>query len=326
VWIQERIAKDVSGLPPGVRAAGLHLTTKRLRILRGPDPGGFSPSLGRPVPYAAFWFADALSLGEPGFARQMAIAMVYNSLATTVADDLEDTSYGERATLESLREFWEKRYLETLSSAFRPGSMLWKIDEKAREEHRAYDAWNRSFDDRVEFDPFSDEFLGSSSRYFVAVVLPPLAGLAIRARRLGEIELIERFLRDFAKGWRAFDDLMDWREDIDVAHYNRSSVLYYVASRLPPGAVMRPEHVLASFLSREFVEDTYGAILRNLESAAKDIDPLRNPYLSAFVRGQLEFHSKRRGALLRSSGETLERFDSLLHGKAPDRLGTSVPK
>jgi hypothetical protein len=315
-WIQDCIGRDVSSLPRSMKTAGLYFTTKRLRILEGSDLGSFSPSIGRPVPYAAFWFADALSLDQPEFVRKMAIAMVYNSLTTTITDDMKDSSGGRRANLEFLKEYWNHKYVETTSSVFPSDSAFWKISRIAGDEQRRYDKWNSCFDETSEFDPYSDEFLGSASRYFVAVVLPPLAGLAVRAGKPHEINRINRFLNDFSKGWRVFDDLMDWREDVNVAHFNRSSVLYYVVSRLPAGTTMKPDHVLSSFLSQEFVEDTYGAILRNLKLAANDICPLQNPYLSTFIKNQLEFHSKRRNALLNSSKKTLADLASLL-SRAP---------
>jgi len=144
------------------------------------------------------------------------------------------------------------------------------------------------------------------------VVLPPLAAIAAHAGRPREIKRIYQFLRAFSKGWRVFDDLMDWQRDIRSPRLNRSSVLYYLAKRLPPKTPMKPNYVLGSFLSREFVDDTYGAILRNLRSAGEVLVPLNNSYLSSFIREQLEFHTKRRDALLGFGGTAIASLSSII--------------
>jgi hypothetical protein len=311
-WIQDRIASDVSSLPPNKKAVGLYFTKERLKILKGAGLAGVSPSVGRPVPYAAFWFADAFSLKRSESVRRMALCMVYNSLTTTIKDDLEDSPVGRRATLEFLRRYWNDKYSEVVNSVIPTGSAYWKAAATAEEEWRRYDGWNQTFDQTAEFNTFSDAFLSSSSRYFVAVVLPPLAGIAADAGRPREIRRILRFLRAFSRGWRVFDDLMDWRRDIHSPRLNRSSVLYYLAKRLPPKTPIKPDYVMSSFLSREFVEDTYGAILRNLRSAREILLPLKNYYLSAFINEQLEFHSKRRDALLQSGEAAFARLYSML--------------
>jgi hypothetical protein len=311
-WIQDRIASDVSSLPRNKKAAGLYFTRQRLQILKGASLRGISPSVGRPVPYAAFWFADALSLKDSEFVRQMGLCMVYNSLTTTIKDDLEDSSAGNRTTLEFLRRYWNDKYDEVVNSIVPAGSAYWRTADTAKEQWWRYDEWNQSFDQAARFNPYSDRFLGSSSRYFVAVVLPPLAAIAAHAGRPREIKRIYQFLCAFSKGWRVFDDLMDWQRDIRSPHLNRSSVLYYLAKRLPPKTPMRSSYVMSSFLSREFVDDTYGAILRNLRSAGDVLAPLNNSYLSTFIREQLEFHIKRRDALLGSGGTAFATLFSVL--------------
>ena len=311
-WIQDAIAMDVSSLPRDKTVAGLYFTKERLKILKGANQREVSPSVGRPVPYAAFWFANAFSLRDSKFVRQMALCMVYNSLTTTIKDDLEDSATGRRSTLEFLRRYWSGKYSEVVNSEIPAGSAYYRAADTAEEEWRRYDEWNQSFDQTSEFNPYSDRFLASSSRYFVAVVFPPLAALAAEAGRPREINRIHQFLRAFSKGWRVFDDLMDWQRDIGSPRLNRSSVLYYLEKRLPPQTPMKPSYVLSSFLSREFVEDTYRAILRNLRSAGDVLAPLNNSYLSAFIREQIEFHTKRRDALLRLGGTAIASLTSII--------------
>jgi hypothetical protein len=311
-WIRNWIASDVSSLPRNRRAAGIYFTKERLKILKGANQQAVSPSVGRPVPYAAFWFADAFSLRRSDFVRQMALCMVYNSLTTTIKDDLEDSVTGKRSTLEFLRGYWDGRCSEIVNSTIPSGSAYWEAASIAEEEWRRYDEWNQTFDQTAEFNPYSDRFLRSSSRYFVAVVFPPLAAIAAEAGRPREIARIHQFLRAFSKGWRVFDDLMDWQRDIGSPRLNRSSVLYYLEKRLPPKTPVKPSYVLSSFLSREFVEDTYRAILKNLRSAGDILVPLKNPYLSTFIREQIEFHTKRRDALLGLGGTAIASLSSII--------------
>ena len=301
VWIRDTVASDINELPASARTEASHYVTKRLRILSGTEGIRLDPALGRPVPYAAFWFADAFNLRRPEFVRHMGLCLVYNSLTTTLKDDLKDGRVKEPATLERLRRFWSAKYDGIMKSAFPPSSSFWRTASLARDEWRRYDEWNASFDQTSRFDPYSDRFLGESSRYFVAVVYPALAGIAVQADASREVPKIGRFLRRFSAGWRIFDDLMDWNEDIDASKFNRSSILYYVMKRVPSGTALGRDIVMGSFLSQEFVEDTYGAILRNLRKARDVVRVFGNNYLSKFMEEQLDFHSRRRDTLLRSS-------------------------
>ena len=316
-WIRDSVASDVLHLGRDLSAIATYYVTKRLKIL----PGGagrvnVDPLLGRPVPYAAFWFADAFKVGNSEFARQMGLCLVYNSLTTTLKDDLNDSSGKDAPALRRLEQYWSRKYDGIMQSTFPTDSAFWKTSGFAKEEWRKYDEWNSKFDENNEFNPYSDKFLSDSSRYFVAVVYPSLAGIAAEAGFGREIPKVGRFLKRFSKGWRIFDDLMDWREDLHARNLNRSSVLYYIKKRLPAHTTLGTDIVMSSFLSEEFVAETYGAMLRHLRKARDVADTFRNRYLSTFMREQLEFHSRRRDELM-NSGRTF--FSKLAAALAKDR-------
>ena len=57
--------------------------------------------LGKPVPYAVFWFADALGFSDAETVRRLALGLVYVSLHTTIKDDFAKSLYFLDGTLAS---------------------------------------------------------------------------------------------------------------------------------------------------------------------------------------------------------------------------------
>jgi hypothetical protein len=310
-WVRERVREDLLALPPRERAVATQYVTERLKILPTSDSAGrIDPRLGRPVPYAAYWFADAFAQKDRAFIRRMGLCLVYNSLTTTFKDDLLDTVTSQAASLKSLVDYWSNKYNRILRSSFPPTSPFWKANRFATEEWAKYDRWNLSFGDRSRSFPFSGRFLGNSSRYFVAVVFPVLAGIASASGREHQIPKIKRFLKEFSMGWRIFDDLMDWEKDLASRNYNHSSVLLRIRNDQASGERLGRDLVLSAFLGKEFVSDTYGAMLDFLREAQRSVRVFNGSYLSEFMKEQLDFHQRKRDELLKAGSLFFSRLRS----------------
>ena len=304
-WLRQRIAADVSSLPSNLKAVAEFYTRNRLKILPQRKAfTGYDPIIGKPVPYAAFWFADALGLEDDRLTRLSGLCLVYNSLSTTLRDDLDDPGSGAKAAKVELADYWFRRYLKALREIFPTDVRYKRTTSWAEAEWRRYNAWNSRPIGDARLRPFSKDFLAESSRYFVAVVLPTLAAIASASKAEYQVPRIERFLRHFSLAWRIFDDLMDWERDLDSKDLNRSSVLLYIQNKSADARITK--HIVMSwFLSERFIYDSYRAMLDFLSRAQVVAASFRNPYLTAFMEQQIEFQTKRRDILLRSASVEL---------------------
>src|SRR5438309_10064617 len=81
-WLRDVIGREVPAYPSAIRPLVLHYPRDRLMILPGGTPRNANPLLGKPVPYAMFWFADALGFSDSETVRRLALGLVYVSLHT----------------------------------------------------------------------------------------------------------------------------------------------------------------------------------------------------------------------------------------------------
>lgn len=305
-WIRQEVASDVSSLPPSLKPLARFYTRERLRVLPGRSGlPSFDPKMGKPVPYAAFWFADALGLTDRKRKRLSGLSLVYSSLATTLKDDIEDSSDGDDDDKVRLAEFWFQKYQATLGAVFPTDAGFRNSASWADSEWSRYRAWNLAPMGKERLQPFSEGFLGESSRYFVAVVLPTLNAVASASGEERQAPRIGAFLRSFSMGWRVFDDLMDWERDLAAKEMNRSSVLHYIQNRTGSGTTLDRTTVLSWFMSGEFVDDAYGAMLGFFAEAQKVAAGFGSRYLDVFMEEMVSFHTRKREAMLKSAGSIL---------------------
>ena len=239
-WIKKRIQEDVDTFPESLQYLVEYYLKKRLKILHDKKQRiRFDPELGRPVPYAVFWFADAFGFLNKETTRKLALSLVYSSIVTTIRDDTADSDPLSRYQYSILANTFLHKYFMIFEEFFDPDSRIWYFLSNNIKEMVRYERWNHAFQYKQGVDSFSDDFLEESSRYFSAVVVPTIAALAILSNNEGKIPIVTEFLREFSKGWRIFDDLTDWRKDLEVRKFNHSSILIYVLNRIDRKSVFQ---------------------------------------------------------------------------------------
>lgn len=315
-WIRDRVRADIECLPHRLIKVGKRLTGKRLLVVAdGVHFSRFDPEVGRPVPYTIFWFADAFGFRDRKAIRSFALAMVYSSLVTTLRDDAVDLkgSMGERPLLLKLANKFQRKYLGIFEDAFEPDSSFWRHLALAMDEQLRYESWNRAFTLKSCRAPFSERYLEDSSRYFSAVVMPPLSALAVASGAEGRVEEIARFLRHFSMGWRVYDDLKDWRIDLGVEDMNHSCFLQYARRSSGRGEKLNEVDIMNLFLSEDFISNVYRPILLNFGKARDDILPFNAHYLTRFMDEQLNFHTRTRDAMLKRRSDFFGRLEGILN-------------
>ena len=305
-WIRERIQADVRFFPDSMKPLVEYYIKKRLLIIPSKERiygSSFDYELGRPVPYATFWFADAFGLKDEAVWRELGLGLLYSALATTIRDDIIDGEGPQDPRRTSLLNFYNHRYLEIFDRLFPRDSSFWYHLSRGIQETARYESWNLLFDEGLEIDPFSEAFLQESSRYFSAVVMPTLAALAVLTGNEGGVEVASRFLRHFSMGWRIYDDFCDWKKDLKRENVNHSSILLYSKQRTQGITKLNEKAVHLMFLDTNFINDSYGAILGLFTKAKRDVTGLDCEYLDKFMDEQLSFHSRRRKLILERSEE-----------------------
>jgi len=314
-WIRERIQADVRFFPDSMKPLVEHYIKKRLLIIPSKERifgSSFDYEIGRPVPYATFWFADAFGLKDEAVRRKLGLGLIYSALATTIRDDIIDGEGPQDPRRTNLLNYYNHKYLEIFDDLLPKDSSFWYHLSRGIQETARYESWNLLFDDGLGVDPFSEAFLQESSRYFSAVVMPTLAALAVHAGNEGGVQVASRFLRHFSMGWRIYDDFCDWKKDLKRENVNHSSILLYIKQRTQGITELNEEAVHLMFLDADFIKDAYGAILEFYEEAKRDIAGLDCEYLDKFMDEQLSFHSRRRTLILERSGEINSEIDEKL--------------
>ncbi len=282
---------DLAELPPGWGQESQYLTQKRLQIL-SPDIETYlvDPEIGRPVPYATFWFADALKLRDRETVRELALAMVYSSIIVTLHDDAKDNEK-QNEGLKEIETIFRSKYKHIFSRIFYEKSKFWPNYYYCESELSKYDAWN-SRPPEPGVDPLSDDYLWESSRYFSACVLPSLAAIAVLTDQLDKIGVVERFLRPFSMGWRIYDDIKDWVSDLNIRNYNRSTILLEVARMKLYGNPINESDVHSALLSQRFVAKVYETMIKHFEAAKNSVSYPQMEYLTKFMDEQISYQKR----------------------------------
>jgi len=312
-WIREKIQEETLTFPNSLKSLVEYYVRKRLIILSDKTrPIIFDPELGRPVPYATFWFAEAFGFTKKKVTRRLALGLVYSSLATTIRDDILDHDPSKKGHFFTLANIYLHRYLAIFNYLFDRNSKFWYYLASCIKELERYENWNRISNYDNNFDPFSESFLKESSRYFSAVVMPTIAALAIATGNEGKISIVNRFLKHFSMGWRIFDDLNDWRKDLKVKNLNHSSTLLYTLQNIGGKNNLNEEVVLSMFLSTDFVKKAYGAMLSFFRTARKDVSAFDCSYLTKFMDEQISFQIRKRDSLLRLNSDFYMQLNKIL--------------
>lgn len=316
-WIIDKIEEEIPLFPSSLKPLIKHYLGKRLYVLSGSSKSiKFDPELGRPVPYATFWFAEALGYKDKQATRKLALGMVYSSIFTTIRDDVLDKKPSSGHYHLILANMYLHKYYSIFFDLFSPYSKFWYYLANCISEQVKYDIWNLAANYDLSVDPFAESFLEESSRYFSAVVMPSLVALAIATDNEKKIPILSRFLRHFSMGWRVYDDLKDWHEDLNVDNLNHSSILIYTLQKMGGKFDLNEDAVMSMFLSPDFVRKTYSTILGFFKAAKKDVSPLNCTYLNRFMDEQISFHSRRRDELLRSSSDFYGQIRKVLNSQA----------
>jgi hypothetical protein len=300
-WIRRRIASDVNSFPPAWVPLAEYYTKGRLKVLKGSWAFRVTDQrMGRPIPYLAFWVADALGMTDKKLRRLSGLSLVCSSIATTIRDDIVDSPANKTGKVR-LDRFWSREYLEALREVFPDQQGFRQVVSTAEKEWKKYKEWESNPFAGWHRRPFSADFLRESSRYYIACALPSLTAVAYAVGRKEDAPRIAKYLREFSMGWKIFDDLMDWEKDLVVREMNRSSVLIYVRNRMGPKQAVDNTDTLSWFLSDEFVRVAYNAMIGFFVRARKAVESLGNSYLVQFMDEQIRFQTDKRDSLLRSA-------------------------
>lgn len=311
--MRERIREDLNSIPNFLQPLLDHFVRRRLTLLPSEDRSTqLDPQIGRPVPYSTFWFAKAFDFTNKPVTRRLALGMLYSAIVTTIRDDLLDQEPSSQLQHSTLANIFLHKYIEGFTDLFDSDSRFWYYYAISNNELAQYEIWNLTYRYEHSLNPFSESFLRESSRYFSAVVMPTLAALAIASDNERQIPTVSNFLKHFSMGWRIFDDLMDWRKDLTVRNLNHSSILYSVKQNFDGKSNLNEEAVLSMFLSDDFVKKMYGAILDFFKKAREHILPLNCNYLTRFMDEQLNFHTRKRDALLQANSDFYTQLHNIL--------------
>jgi hypothetical protein len=311
-WIRDKVKEEIAAFPRSIKYLAEYYVKKRLFVLSDISRTiNFDPYIGRPVPYTVFWFAEAFGLDRT-VARKLALGLVYSSIAITVRDDIVDKEISSELNHFALEKTYFKKYLSVFNELFNQDSKFWFYLAGWDKELTNYEVWNRTFDINCCSDPFSESFLKESSRYFSAVVMPTLVGLALITDNECEIPKLEMFVKHFSMGWRIYDDLKDWQTDLKVKDLNHSSTLIYARNSMDRNLQLDEEVVSKMFLSTDFIKKSYGAMVNFFKLAKKDVSDLNCCYVSRFLDEQIIFHSRRRDIILESYADFYNRLHEIL--------------
>ncbi len=304
IWLKNQVNRDYDSIAPELKTLANHYLTERLRIISKRGGIAEDPELGRPVPYAVFWFADALGYRDVDTIRRLVLALTYSAVVTTIRDDVLDDTIASSDEHEKLADYFSKRSLAVFNRLFDNDPTFWDVHKACEREFETYADWRLASLNMAKVEPLSNSYLWNSSRYFSAVVLPSLAALCILSGKAEKIQDVAKFLKHFSVGWRLFDDLNDWRLDIRSAGYNRSSVLLYMEKEAR-GLPVTESMVESYLLDKVFINRVCGAMIDNFSRAKQFASTVSSRYLERFMDEQISFHSRRRDYLLaRSQGFT----------------------
>ena len=320
-WIRQEVSRDVQSLNPSIRPLARFYTEERLKVLRSRNNAGVAEQrTATPIPYLAFWFADALGLADTRLRRLSGYSLACSSIAATLRDDIADSGPANRSGKLRLASFWDRRGTLALREVFSSERELRRAVSRADSEWSKFSRWHSLPLTGPVRRPFSADFLREASRYYVACSLPSLLAISYAAGRKEEEHHVERFLTEFAKGWRIVDDLADWEADLHVKDLNRSTILLYVQNGTGDEGNLDRTDVLSWLLNGEFVEYVYGIMIVSFRNARRAVACYGNSYIDRYLEEQIAFEAERRDLVLRSASLGL----SDLNGGLVSVLGLRV--
>jgi hypothetical protein len=210
------------------------------------------------------------------------------------------------------------KYFSTFIDLLSSRSRFWNYLPGYIEELAIYDRWNLTNRCEEVSNPFWETFLRDSSRNLPTVSMPTLAAIAIMTNNEEKIPAMNRFMKQFCMAWRIYDDLKDWREDLNLKNLSHSSILIYALNNAGGAPDLREDMVLSIFLDPDFVNMAYGSILGFIDAAKRETSVLSCSYLSKFLDEQISFHSRRRESMLRSCSDFFEQLRGILDKYVPD--------
>jgi hypothetical protein len=315
--LQKTHSRELASFPKEISAIACYYLRKRLLILNDKDIE-FDGRLGRPVPYLAFWFADAFGLKDKQIIRQLAASLMYISLWISIRDDLQDgrAAINGKIVCEHayvcLANIYFSKYINTFREMFPPESRFWYILTNCLDQCWKYESWSFLFSYNNNTDPLSEKFLSKASSYLPAIMLPTLAAIALVTRNHKKIPLVAEFLKHYWMAWKIVDDIRDWQKDLKVRRYNHSSVLYYSLRKAAKPPRLGPEDVISTFSDENSIKKIYNAMLEFYKAARHDAKMLRAVYLSKFMDLQIEFHADERDSLLTSRLEFFRSLENMI--------------
>ena len=306
-WITEKILADHNSLPNELMLSSDYFLKERLVILtdeKNKDKTkNFDPEVGRPVPYIVMWLADAFNYTEKS-TREIALGLVYSAIATTIKDDY----YDEMNPSKILLRLYDHYYLKYLSSfsMINEDSHFWYVLSYCIKQHKEYDEWYLNYKHKPGSVALSDDFLSRASQYFNAVVLPSMAAIAFLSGNEDKIDNIKRFLSNFSKAWRIYDDLVDWKKDINKENYNLNTVL--LSAHKKNYSRLTKDDLYLNILEEDFICEIYDKMVNYLQESQRSIKEINGKYLDKFILGQINFHKTRKRILLERSKQFKEDF------------------
>jgi hypothetical protein len=315
--LERRHERELASFPRQIDVIARHYLKKRLLILNHKDME-FDGRLGRPIPYLAFWFADAFGLKDKETIRRLAASLMYISLWVSIRDDLQDgrAAIDDKALCEHayvcLANIYYSKYVDIFREIFPAESRFWYILTNCLDKWWQYDSWSFLFTYENNTDPLSQKFLRKASSYLPAIMLPTVAAIALLTRNQMKIPLLAEFLKHYWMGWKIVDDIRDWQKDLKLPKYNHSSILYYSLRKASVHSRFGPEYVISTFLDKKSIINIYNAILEFYKAARRDAEKIDSVYLSKFMDIQIEFHADERDYLLRSRLQFIRNLENLI--------------
>jgi hypothetical protein len=309
LWIQEQVRRDYLSLPTAVGEVAHYYLTRRIKVLPEAKPcQPQHPLVVRPMPYIAFWVSHDFGIANAEIRRLLGLSLVYSAISGSPRDDILDGLAFAPREQRFLEEWFWGKYFLVFKQLFTARSRIWHVLMDCTAEWGKGDQWHLFPDRDVGADdPLSEHFLRETSRYLVALVFPTLAGAAFLSKQAKNLASIRRLVEYCCMSFRIVDDMRDWREDLQNARHNHSSVLYYLKTRLA-GMPITIESAV-SLLSEETILSHIFARLEKLYVKAKrEAENLHAEYVLRYLDRQLigqEAELKRILAAKQSFGESI---------------------
>lgn len=263
---------------------------ERLPLLSGPVT--IDRRFGAPIPYMIYWLSEHLALQDQNIIDDLALSLLYVSLANCARDDLvdEDTHF-RNSELVSFANTLYCRYLEIFKSLFPETSSFWSLLAKSQQKWAEYEIWSHNYSPSSTMDTFSGEFLSRSSSYLVSITFPSLAAVAFLTKNRDKIKEIYHFLENYWMGWKILDDIKDWHKDIIKQDFNKSSFLYSVLARVNEmGIELNKNSVLSLYHNEIFIKSVYTNVDRFYSDALSVLSDPKPIKFIEFINRQIDYN------------------------------------